>query len=128
MEITDDRYRIQVDATSTYVVEHSSPDDGRYVFAYTVTIRNTGEVAAQLQTRHWIITDANARVQEVRGDGVVGEQPRLAPGEAFQYTSAAMIETPVGSMYGSYQMVADDGHRFDAPIAVFSLSVPNVVH
>ena len=128
METTDHRYRIQVDVRSTYVVEHSSPDDGRYVFAYTVTIRNTGEVAAQLRTRHWIITDANARVQEVRGDGVVGEQPRLAPGEAFQYTSAAMLETPVGSMYGSYQMVADDGHRFDAPIAAFTLSVPNVVH
>ena len=128
METTGDRYRIQVDVKSAYVVEHSSPDDGRYVFAYTVTIRNTGEVAARLRTRHWIITDANARVQEVRGDGVVGEQPHLAPGEGFQYTSAAVIETPVGSMYGSYQMIADDGHRFDAPIPAFSLSVPNVVH
>ena len=128
MEITDEHYRIRVDVKSTYVDAHSSPDDGRYVFAYTVTIRNTGEVAAKLRTRHWIITDANARVQEVRGDGVVGEQPHLAPGEAFQYTSAAIIETPVGSMYGSYQMVADDGHRFDAPIPAFSLSVPNVVH
>ena len=128
METTDDHYRIDVNVKSTYVVEHSSPDNDKYVFAYTVTIRNTGEVAARLKTRHWIITDANARVQEVRGDGVVGEQPRLAPGEGFQYTSAAVIETPVGSMYGSYQMVADDGHRFDAPIPVFSLSVPNVVH
>ncbi len=128
METTDDRYRIQVDVESAYIDQHSSPDDGRYVFAYTVTIRNTGEVAAQLRTRHWIITDANARVQEVRGDGVVGEQPRLAPGEGFQYTSAAIIETPVGSMYGSYRMLADDGHRFDAPIPAFRLSVPNVVH
>ena len=128
METTDERYRIRIDVKSTYVDAHSSPDDDRYVFAYTVTIRNTGEIAAQLRTRHWIITDANARVQEVRGDGVVGEQPHLAPGEAFQYTSAAIIETPVGSMYGSYQMVADDGYSFDAPIPAFSLSVPNVVH
>ena len=128
MKTTDPRYRIQVGVQSVYAAEHSSPEDGRYVFAYTVTIHNTGKVAAQLQTRHWIITDANARVQEVRGDGVVGEQPHLAPGEGFEYTSAAVIETPVGSMYGSYQMVADDGHRFDAPIPVFSLSVPNILH
>ncbi|MCY4221596.1 MAG: Co2+/Mg2+ efflux protein ApaG [Thiotrichales bacterium] len=128
MDTNDDHYRIVVDAKSTYVPEHSSPDEGRYVFAYTVTIRNTGAVAAKLRTRHWIITDANGRAQEVRGDGVVGEQPHLAPGEAFRYTSAAIIKTPVGSMYGSYQMVADDGYRFDAPIAAFSLSVPNVVH
>ena len=128
MEIIGDRYRIQVEVQSTYVLDHSRPGDDHYVFAYTVTIRNTGTVAAQLQTRHWIITDANAHVQEVRGDGVVGEQPHLAPGEGFRYTSAAVIETPVGSMYGSYQMIAEDGHRFDAPIPVFSLSVPNVVH
>ena len=128
MATTEDRYRIQVDVESTYVDEHSSPDHGQYVFAYTVTIRNTGAVAAQLRTRHWIITDANERIREVRGDGVVGEQPRLAPGEGFRYTSAAVIETPVGSMHGSYQMVADDGHRFDAPIPAFGLSVPNVLH
>ena len=128
METTGDRYRIHVDVQSTYVLEHSRPGDDHYVFAYTVTIRNTGTVAAQLQTRHWIITDANVMVQEVRGDGVVGEQPHLAPGEGYRYTSAAIIETPVGSMQGSYQMIADDGHRFDAPIPVFSLSVPNVVH
>lgn len=128
METTGQRYRIQVDVRSTYVDEHSAPESKRFVFAYTVTIRNTGTVAAQLRTRHWIVTDANARVQEVQGEGVVGEQPRLAPGEGFQYTSAAVIETPVGSMYGSYQMIADDGHRFDARIPAFSLSVPNVVH
>ena len=128
METPDERYRIQVNVQSSYVVEHSSPEKEQYVFAYTVTIRNTGAVAAQLRTRHWIITDANARVQEVRGDGVVGKQPNLAPGEGFQYTSAAMIETPVGSMHGSYRMIAEDGHEFDAPIPVFSLSVPNVVH
>ena len=128
METDDGRYRIQVDVQSLYVDEHSAPEDERYVFAYTVTIRNTGEVAAQLRTRYWIITDANARVQEVHGEGVVGEQPRLAPGEGFQYTSAAVIETPVGSMHGSYRMVADDGREFDAPIPAFSLSVPKLVH
>ena len=128
METTGDQYHIQVEVQSTYILEHSRPGDDHYVFAYTVTIRNTGTVAAQLQTRHWIITDANVKVQEVRGDGVVGEQPHLSPGEGFRYTSAAIIETPVGSMHGSYQMIADDGHRFDAPIPVFSLSVPNVVH
>ena len=128
METTGERYHIQVNVQSTYVLEHSRPDDDHYVFAYTVTIQNTGTVAAQLQTRHWIITDANAKVQEVRGDGVVGEQPHLAPGEGFRYTSAAVIETPVGSMHGSYQMIAKDGHRFDAPIPAFRLSVPNLVH
>ena len=128
MATTDEQYRIQVDVKSAYVDEHSSPDNEQYVFAYTVTIRNTGAISAQLRTRHWIITDANAKVKEVRGDGVVGEQPHLAPGEGFQYTSAAVIETPVGSMHGSYQMVADDGHRFDAPIPAFSLSVPKLVH
>ena len=128
METTGERYHIRVDVQSTYVLEHSRPDDDHYVFAYTVTIQNTGTVTAQLKTRHWIITDANAKVQEVRGDGVVGEQPNLAPGEGFRYTSAAILETPVGSMYGSYQMVAEDGHRFDAPIPPFSLSVPNLVH
>ena len=128
METTGHRYRIRVDVQSAYVDEHSAPENKRFVFAYTVTIRNTGTVAAQLRTRRWIITDANARVQEVRGEGVVGEQPRLAPGEGFQYTSAAVIETPVGSMHGSYRMVADDGREFDAPIPAFSLSVPNLVH
>ena len=128
METTDDRYRIQGDVQSTYVDEHSAPENKRYVFAYTITIRNTGAVAAQLRARHWIITDADARVQEVRGEGVVGEQPRIAPGEEFRYTSAAVIETPVGSMHGSYRMVADDGREFDAPIPAFSLSVPNLVH
>ena len=128
MDTTNDRYRIEVDVQSSYVVEHSEPEHNRYVFAYTVTIRNTGAVAAQLRNRHWVITDANAQVQEVRGEGVVGEQPHLAPGEGFQYTSASIIETPVGSMHGSYQMIADDGREFDAPISAFSLSVPNLVH
>lgn len=121
-------YEIQVDVKTTYVDEQSVPDDDRYVFAYTIEIRNTGSVAAQLLSRHWIITDANGKVQEVRGEGVVGEQPHLDPGEGFRYTSAAMIETPVGAMHGSYQMVADDGVEFEAEIAAFSLAVPSVVH
>ena len=108
-----------------YVEARSAPESNRYLFAYTITITNTGKVSAQLLTRHWIITDGRGHVQEVRGDGVVGEQPNLAPGESFEYTSAAMLETPVGSMHGSYQMVAADGAQFDAPIEPFGLAVPN---
>jgi len=121
-------YRIDVTAKSHFVRDQSDPDENRYVFAYTVTIVNTGSVAAQLKSRHWIITNAQGQVQEVRGQGVVGEQPRLNPGESFRYTSAAMLETPVGTMHGSYQMIADDGTRFDAPIPAFSLAMPNIVH
>jgi len=98
------------------------------VFAYTITIRNEGEVAAKLLTRHWIITDADARVSEVRGDGVVGEQPYLKPGQGFRYSSGAVLETPVGTMQGSYQMIADDGARFDAPIPAFRLAMPGMLH
>ena len=119
---------IVVSAKSVYVSEQSQPDHGRYLFAYQIVIRNVGVVAAQLKTRHWIITDSNGETQEVRGDGVVGEQPRLKPGEEFTYTSAAIIETPVGSMHGSYQMVSDEGEMFDAVIPPFSLSMPNVLH
>ena len=122
------RYRIDVAVQSLYIDEQSEPEADRYVFAYTVTIKNSGTVAAQLKTRHWIITDAHGRVQEVRGDGVVGEQPHLAPGQDFQYTSASLIATPVGTMHGSYQMVADDGVRFDAEIPVFRLAMPNTLH
>lgn len=121
-------HAIDVEVESTYVAEHSGPEDDRYVFAYTVTIRNVGRVAAQLLSRHWFVTDANGKVQEVRGEGVVGEQPHLAPGEGFRYTSAAMLETPVGSMHGSYQLVTDDGLEFDAEIPAFRLSMPNAVH
>jgi ApaG protein len=122
------RYSIHIDVETRYIAEQSSPEDHRYVFAYTITIANVGEVPAQLLTRHWIITDANGRGQEVRGEGVVGEHPYLKPGEAFRYTSGAMIETPVGSMHGSYQMRADDGTLFDAPIPPFSLSIPRLLH
>jgi len=119
---------IQVDVKTTYIPEQSDPDQARYVFAYTITIRNEGRVPAQLLTRHWIINDSNGKVQEVRGDGVVGEQPHLKPGEGFQYTSGTMIETPVGTMQGSYQMHGDDGVDFDAEIPPFMLSIPRVLH
>ncbi|MEJ2687181.1 MAG: Co2+/Mg2+ efflux protein ApaG [Gammaproteobacteria bacterium] len=121
-------YDIHVDVETTYVEAQSVPEQDRYVFAYTVTIRNQGKTPAKLLTRHWIITDSNGKTQEVRGEGVVGEQPYLRPGEAYQYTSGTLIATPVGSMRGSYQMVADDGNRFDAPIEPFTLSVPRTLH
>lgn len=119
---------IQIDVASRYVEEQSAPEQDRYVFAYTVTIRNVGTISAKLLSRHWIITDANGKVQEVRGEGVVGEQPYLRPGEGFQYTSGTMLETPVGSMHGSYQMHTDDGLDFDAEIPIFTLSMPNTLH
>jgi ApaG protein len=124
----DAPHRIVVEVTTAYVQDQSDPREQRYVFAYTITIRNEGDLPARLMTRHWIITDANGKVQEVRGDGVVGEQPHLKPGQGFRYSSGAVLETPVGVMQGSYQMVADDGARFDAPIAPFSLAMPGVVH
>ena len=123
-----DKYSITVSAKSTYIPEQSDADRGRYVFAYTITIKNTGTVAAKLLTRHWIITDAANQVQEVKGDGVVGEQPFLKPNESFQYTSGTSIATPVGTMRGAYQMVAEDGTQFDAPIPEFALAMPRVLH
>jgi ApaG protein len=106
----------------------SDAERGRYVFAYTITLKNTGTVAAQLISRHWIITDANNQVQEVRGLGVVGEQPKLAPEQTFEYTSGTAIATPVGTMRGTYQMVGDDGSEFEAPIPEFTLSIPRILH
>ena len=111
--MASDSYNIKVDVETQYVEEQSLPQQDRYVFAYTITIRNQGTVPAQLLTRHWIITDANNKVQEVKGEGVVGEQPHLKPGEQFRYTSGTVIATPVGSMHGSYGMVRDDGRGFD---------------
>ncbi|MHB1231136.1 MAG: Co2+/Mg2+ efflux protein ApaG [Burkholderiales bacterium] len=122
------KYEIQVNTQVEYIPEQSSEEQDRYVFAYTITITNTGSIAAQLISRHWIITDANNSVQEVRGLGVVGEQPLLKPGESFEYTSGSAIATPVGTMHGSYQMVAEDGTKFDAPIPEFTLSMPRVLH
>lgn len=121
-------HHIEVDVKTTYIPEQSDPGGSRYVFAYTITIRNVGRVPAKLLTRHWIINDSNGKVQEVRGEGVVGEQPYLKPGEGFQYTSGTMIETPVGTMQGSYQMLGDDGVEFDAEIPAFMLSIPRTLH
>jgi len=121
-------HEIAVKAAAQYLADQSDEAAARYVFSYTVTIRNVGSIAAQLISRHWIITDAQGLVQEVRGLGVVGAQPLLQPGESFEYTSGASIATPVGTMRGSYQMLAQDGSRFDAPIPEFTLSVPRVLH
>ena len=121
-------HNIDVSVNSAYVEGQSNEGQDRFVFAYTVTIHNTGEVPAKLMTRHWIITDSNGKIQEVRGEGVVGEQPYLRPGEAFQYTSGTMLETPVGTMQGSYQMIADDGTKFDAEISPFTLAAPRILH
>jgi len=122
------RYDIRVSARTGYLSDQSEPVRNRYVFAYTITIENTGVVAAQLVARHWIITDALGQVQEVKGEGVIGEQPVIAPGAHYEYTSGAVLETPVGTMQGSYQMVADDGVGFEASIPLFRLAVPNVLH
>jgi len=111
-----------------YIEDQSNPEQNYYVFAYTITIKNKGKQNAQLLTRHWVITDSNSKIQEVRGDGVVGEQPLLKPGEQFVYTSGTMLETAVGTMKGSYQMLADDGSHFDAEIEEFVLSTPRVLH
>jgi len=123
-----DKHQIQIDVRTVYLPGQSAPDQNRYVFAYTITITNSGSVPARLVTRHWIITDANEQTREVRGEGVVGEQPYLLPGTSFQYTSGTILETPVGTMRGSYQMTADDGTQFDAEIPVFTLSIPRTLH
>lgn len=119
---------IQVDVDTLYVESESDPDNNRFVFAYTITIRNNGVMAAKLLTRHWVIRDANGKVQEVQGDGVVGEQPHLKPGEGFQYTSGTMLETSMGTMGGSYMLVTDEGEEFKAPIADFLLCTPRTLH
>jgi ApaG protein len=122
------KYDITVSVKSAYLPENSDPARSQFVFAYTVTITNSGEVAAQLISRHWIITDAESQVQEVKGLGVVGQQPLLQPGESFEYTSGTSLPTAVGTMHGTYQMVAGDGKTFDAAIPPFTLSMPRVLH
>ena len=122
------KYQITINVNTAYLAEQSDPTADRYVFAYTISIANTGTVSAQLISRHWIITDAENVTQEVKGLGVVGEQPLLRPGESFEYTSGTALATPVGTMRGSYQMVAEDGNKFDAEIPVFTLSMPRVLH
>jgi len=121
-------YEIQIAAQVKHLMESSDEADNRYVFSYTITLSNNGNSTVQLLSRHWIITDANNQVQEVRGQGVVGEQPVIKPGQSFEYTSGTVLSTPVGTMTGSYQMVAEDGTRFEAPIPQFVLSVPRVLH
>ena len=122
------QYTIDIDVATRFLDDQSEPDEGRYAFAYTIRLRNVGDVPARLLTRHWVITDANGKVKEVRGDGVVGEQPWLRPGDQYEYTSGAVIETNVGTMHGSYAWVADDGTAFDAPIPSFTLAVPRTLH
>jgi len=119
---------IRIHVATDYIDDQSEPDADRYVFAYTITISNDGEEPATLMSRHWVITDANGKVQEVSGDGVVGEQPHLQPGERFRYSSGAVLETPVGAMQGLYRMETDTGSSFDAPIKPFTLAVPGLLH
>ncbi|HET6396501.1 MAG TPA: Co2+/Mg2+ efflux protein ApaG [Pseudoxanthomonas sp.] len=121
-------YAIDVEVSPRFLPEQSEPEAARYVFAYSIRIRNRGSVAARLLARHWTITDGNGRIEEVHGEGVVGEQPWLEPGEAFEYTSGVVLETGDGAMQGRYDMLAADGTRFDAPIAPFLLSVPRTLH
>ena len=121
-------HKLKVGVETSYIDDQSDPDADRYVFAYTITISNTGSTPAKLLNRHWLITDSNGKIQEVRGEGVVGEQPYLRPGEVFRYTSGTVIETPVGTMEGEYEMVDDEGRSFLAPIDRFPLSVPRVLH
>jgi ApaG protein len=121
-------HEIRIHVVTHYIDEQSEPDVGRFVFAYTITIENSGSVAAKLLSRHWLITDANGKVQEVSGDGVVGEQPYLIPGDTFRYSSGAVLDTPVGAMQGRYRMQADNGIDFDAPIPPFTLAVPGMLH
>jgi len=122
------KYQVAVSATPQFIPDQSDPATERYVFAYTITIENVGTVPAQLISRHWIITDGNSRIQEVRGLGVIGQQPLLNPGETFEYTSGCQLDTPVGTMRGTFQMTAEDGTQFDAIIAEFTLSIPRVLH
>lgn len=124
----DNNHGIQIDVETSYIPEQSTPEQDKYVFSYTITIQNHGDTPAQLLTRHWIITDANGKQEEVRGEGVVGEQPYLKPNEGFQYTSGTVLDTPVGCMKGSYQMIPDEGEPFDAVIPEFTLSIPRTLH
>ena len=126
--MVDPAHSIKVDVQTEFIEGQSNPAENRYVFAYTITIANTGTIPAKLLTRHWLITDSDGHVQEVHGDGVVGEQPKIQPGETHCYSSGAMIETPVGTMEGKYGMVSQAGARFDTPIPVFRLAVPGVLN
>jgi len=124
----DNKYRIEVHPRPQFIPEQSDPENDRYIFAYTITITNTGQIAAQLVSRHWIITDAHNTIQEVRGLGVVGQQPLLQPGESYEYTSGSSLTTPIGTMKGTYKMVAEDGTHFEAEIPEFVLATPRALH
>ncbi|MCC5794112.1 MAG: Co2+/Mg2+ efflux protein ApaG [Chromatiales bacterium] len=119
---------IQISVETMYLPEQSEPEQARYVFGYTISIRNKGDRAAQLLRRKWLITDANGKVQQVEGEGVIGEQPVIQPGQSHRYSSGAVLDTPVGTMEGSYGFVAEDGQHFQAPIPCFRLAVPGVLH
>ncbi len=123
-----EKNKILVEVIPRYIATQSSPEENRYVFAYTISITNIGLIPVKLLTRHWLITDANGKIQEVNGEGVIGEQPYLKPGETFRYTSGAMIETPVGIMQGKYTMQSDEGDQFKAPIPKFFLAMPRTLH
>jgi len=122
------KYEITVVPRATYLGDQSDPSRNQFAFAYTITLTNTGNVTAQLLSRHWIITDSDHHVQEVKGVGVVGQQPLLKPGESFEYSSGASLATAVGTMRGTYQMMAEDGKAFEAEIPMFTLSVPRILH
>ncbi len=126
--VTVNRREIKIQITSDFLAHQSDPDEHRYVFAYTISLENSGEIGARLLTRHWVITDAEGEVREVHGDGVIGETPYLEPGGGFRYSSGAILATPVGTMQGSYQWIGDDGVPFDAPIPMFRLAVPGLLH
>jgi len=123
-----DKYRIEIIPIPQFIPEQSDPESRRYLFAYTITLRNVGQMSAQLVSRHWIITDGQNQIQEVRGQGVVGKQPVLKPGESFEYTSGSSMSTPIGTMKGTYQMLAEDGHHFEAEIPEFVLAIPSALH
>ena len=121
-------YKVDVTVKTAYLEHHSIPNEEKYFFSYTITIKNNGKIPAKLISRHWVITDSNQKVEEVTGLGVVGEQPRLDSKESFEYTSGTILNTPVGTMYGSYQMVADNGYEFDAEVPLFSLNTPGILN
>ena len=122
------QYQFQISVNTQYIEEQSEPDNERFVFAYTITIENTGDLGAKLDSRHWVITDANGEVTEVQGQGVIAEQPYIEPGKSYQYSSGAVIATPIGTMEGDYKMIGQNGAEFKAPIPVFSLATPGILH
>lgn len=126
--MSDSRYKVDVSVVTRYLAEQSQPDNDRFAFAYTITVQNNGQIPAKLLSRHWVITDGDGHVEEVRGEGVVGQQPLIDAGKNHVYTSGTVMTTKVGNMQGAYQMLAEDGKRFDAIIAPFRLAVPGALH